>query len=71
MKRGDWTPVMIAALKGDLAIVQCLVEHGALLHLTTKDGRTPLHLAVQEGKPKFLRLTELSHHVVHFIRCEL
>ncbi|KAI8337678.1 ankyrin repeat-containing domain protein [Chlamydoabsidia padenii] len=40
---------MTAALKGDLAIVQYLAEHGALLQLTTKDGRTPLHMAVQEG----------------------
>ncbi|CAO3598731.1 unnamed protein product [Absidia cylindrospora] len=52
MKRGDWTPVMIAALKGNLDIVQYLVEHGALLHLTSKDGRTPLHMAVQEGHTK-------------------
>ncbi|ORY99817.1 ankyrin repeat-containing domain protein [Absidia repens] len=43
---------MIAALKGNLDIVQYLVEHGALLHLTSKDGRTPLHMAVQEGHAK-------------------
>ncbi|CAO3635607.1 unnamed protein product [Cunninghamella echinulata] len=40
---------MIAALKGDLSIVQYLVNHGAYLYLSTKDGRTPLHIAIQEG----------------------
>ncbi|KAL7325942.1 hypothetical protein PS15p_208355 [Mucor circinelloides] len=49
MKRGDWTPVMIAALKGNLDIVKFLTESGALLNRHTKDGRTALYLAVQEG----------------------
>lgn len=49
MKRGDWTPVMIASWKGRLDIVQILVKAGALLNRTTKDGRTALYLAVQEG----------------------
>ncbi|CAO3633234.1 unnamed protein product [Mucor hiemalis] len=49
MKRGDWTPVMIASWKGRLDIVQILVSAGALLNRTTKDGRTSLYLAVQEG----------------------
>ncbi|KAI9347869.1 ankyrin repeat-containing domain protein [Pilaira anomala] len=49
MKRGDWTPVMSAALKGNLEIVKILVNAGALLNRTTRDGRTALYLAVQEG----------------------
>ncbi|KAI8099120.1 ankyrin repeat-containing domain protein [Halteromyces radiatus] len=40
---------MIASLKGEFSIVRCLVDHGALLDLTSKDGRTALHMAVQEG----------------------
>ncbi|KAI8987877.1 ankyrin repeat-containing domain protein [Mycotypha africana] len=36
-------------MKGNLEIVQMLVESGALLDRQTKDGRTALYLAVQEG----------------------
>ncbi|KAG1373499.1 hypothetical protein G6F61_010133 [Rhizopus arrhizus] len=49
MKRGDWTPLMIAAMKGYLDIVMILVNAGALLNRTTKDGRSALYLAIQEG----------------------
>ncbi|CAO3658530.1 unnamed protein product [Rhizopus microsporus] len=49
MKRGDWTPLMIAASKGNRKVVEMLVKAGALLNRTTKDGRTALYLAVQEG----------------------
>ncbi|KAI8380249.1 ankyrin repeat-containing domain protein [Blakeslea trispora] len=49
MKRGDWTPIMIAATKGHMDILRLLVESGSLLKRTTRDGRTPLYLAVQEG----------------------
>ncbi|KAF7729979.1 Ankyrin repeat domain-containing protein 16 [Apophysomyces ossiformis] len=57
LKRGDWTPIMIAdgrllAMKGRLDIVKVLVDAGALLDRATKDGRTALHLAVQQGHPE-------------------
>lgn len=37
-------------MKGNLDIVSLLTESGALLNRQTKDGRTALYLAVQEGK---------------------
>lgn len=37
-------------MKGYLDIVKVLVDAGALLNRTTRDGRTALYLAVQEGK---------------------
>lgn len=40
------------ALKGNLNIAALLVEAGALLDRTTREGRTALYLAVQEGKTK-------------------
>ncbi|KAG1459646.1 hypothetical protein G6F56_006119 [Rhizopus delemar] len=43
MKRGDWTPVMIA------------VDAGALLNRTTKDGRSALYLAIQKGHVKLAK----------------
>ncbi|KAI7903175.1 ankyrin repeat-containing domain protein [Cokeromyces recurvatus] len=36
-------------MKGNFEVVKVLVEAGALLNRTTKDGRTALYLAVQEG----------------------
>lgn len=55
MKRGDWTPVMIAAMKGYLDIVTILVDAGALLNRTTKDGRSALYLAIQKGHVKLAK----------------
>lgn len=37
------------ALKGNLEIVKFLTASGALLNRHTRDGRTALYLAVQEG----------------------
>lgn len=49
LKRGDWTPLMSAALKGNLDIIKILEQAGAQLDRITKDGRTALHLAIQNG----------------------
>lgn len=37
-------------MKGYLDIVKALVDAGALLNRTTRDGRSALYLAIQEGK---------------------
>ena len=39
------TPLMLAAKSGNLACLTCLVEHGANLFLTNKDGKDVLDLA--------------------------
>ncbi|CAG8567395.1 9343_t:CDS:2, partial [Scutellospora calospora] len=49
MKRGDWTPLMIAAMKGRLDIVKVLVDHGANINFQNKDGWNSLHFAAKEG----------------------
>ncbi len=41
-------PIHVAAKLGNLEIVQCLVEHGADVHVTGNYGETPLHSAVYE-----------------------
>ena len=49
---GDATPLFIAALKGHLAVVECLVEEpGVDVNKATTDGNgfTPLHSAVENG----------------------
>ncbi|CAG8735056.1 18667_t:CDS:2, partial [Gigaspora margarita] len=48
MKRGDWTPVMIAAMKGRLDIIKVLVDHGANVNFQNKDGWNSLHFAAKE-----------------------
>lgn len=45
----DWTPLHIAAKRGNLDIVQLLIERGAELNALNSMGQTPLFLAVQGG----------------------
>lgn len=42
---------MLACTKDSLPVVQLLVSAGASLHLTNKDGWTPLHVACRQGNP--------------------
>ncbi|XP_071636363.1 ankyrin repeat domain-containing protein 16 isoform X1 [Temnothorax longispinosus] len=55
LKRGDWTPLMLACTKSGLAARQCI---GALLtananaYLRNKDGWTPLLIACRTGDEK-------------------
>lgn len=49
MKRGDWTPLMTASMKGNLNIVKELVKHGVNVDFLNKDGWNSLHLAAKEG----------------------
>jgi ankyrin repeat protein len=41
-----WTHLGLAAAKGDAALVEALVTHGANVNLAKNDGVTPLHLAI-------------------------
>lgn len=43
------TPMHIAAFKGNVPVMQYLLENGAEADVSTKSDVTPLHLAVQEG----------------------
>ena len=49
MKRGDWTPLMLACTKQDYVIVKFLTEHGASPLLRNKDGWNSFHLACRKG----------------------
>ncbi|KAI8583561.1 hypothetical protein K450DRAFT_221731 [Umbelopsis ramanniana AG] len=48
MKRGDWTAIMIAAMKGLTDTVKILLHYGARLDMVNRDGWNALHLAVKE-----------------------
>jgi ankyrin repeat protein len=45
LKKADWTPLMLACTKENLAVVEELVKNGASLSLVNKDGWTPFHIA--------------------------
>jgi ankyrin repeat protein len=53
---GVGTPLHVAAYRGDLAIVQLLLQKGASLHTRGNFGLTPLEVACQEGKEAVVRL---------------
>ncbi|ESN96857.1 hypothetical protein HELRODRAFT_86113 [Helobdella robusta] len=55
LKRGDWTPLMLACTKNELKIVERLVEHGSNLQLVNKDGWNCLHLAVRENNVEIVK----------------
>ncbi|XP_066149158.1 ankyrin repeat domain-containing protein 16-like isoform X2 [Euwallacea fornicatus] len=53
LRRGDWTPLMLACTKiqsaVSLSIVQNLVDKGAEINYPNKDGWTCLHILAREG----------------------
>jgi ankyrin repeat protein len=51
-KRGDWTPLMIAAKKGLLQVSELLIGKGAILHLQNSDGFTAFQLACTSEESK-------------------
>lgn len=56
-----WTPLLEAIVLNDggptqQAIVELLLKHGALPHLTDKYGKTPLELAREKGYEEIARL---------------
>lgn len=46
---------MLACTKESLGPVQLLVEHGASLSLSNKDGWTPLHIACRQPNAEIVR----------------
>ncbi|NXG22009.1 ANR16 protein, partial [Grallaria varia] len=55
LKKGDWTPLMMACTRKNLEVIQSLVEHGANPLLKNKDGWNCFHIASREGHPEVLR----------------
>ncbi|XP_066038733.1 ankyrin repeat domain-containing protein 16 isoform X2 [Chamaea fasciata] len=61
LKKADWTPLMLACTRTDLAVIRTLVEHGADPLLRNKDGWNCFHIASRAGHPGVLRyLLEVS-----------
>ncbi|NXB71435.1 ANR16 protein, partial [Donacobius atricapilla] len=55
LKKGDWTPLMMACTRKNLEVIQTLVERGANPLLRNKDGWNCFHIASREGHPEVLR----------------
>ena len=54
------TPLHCAARSGQVPIISCLLDRGAGVALKTKNGLTPLHVAVQGDHADSVR--ELIRH---------
>ncbi|XP_071409006.1 ankyrin repeat domain-containing protein 16 isoform X2 [Pithys albifrons albifrons] len=54
LKKGDWTPLMMACTRKNLEVIQALLEHGANPLLRNKDGWNCFHVASREGHPEVL-----------------
>ncbi|XP_058718088.1 ankyrin repeat domain-containing protein 16-like [Poecile atricapillus] len=55
LKKGDWTPLMMACTRKNLEVIKTLVEHRANPLLRNKDGWNCFHIASREGHPEVLR----------------
>ncbi|KAL5509645.1 hypothetical protein EMCRGX_G005045 [Ephydatia muelleri] len=51
-----WSPLNAASKKGHLDVVETLLEAGANINQATKDGRTSLDLAVEQGHKATIQL---------------
>ncbi|XP_059158002.1 ankyrin repeat domain-containing protein 16-like [Physella acuta] len=55
LKKGDWTPLMLACTKSSTEVIRMLVEAGANQYLKNKDGWNAFHIACREGHLSILK----------------
>ncbi len=46
---GGWTPLHLAASRGNVTLCDALIARGALLGATSDDGKTPADIAAERG----------------------
>ncbi|TGK08053.1 ankyrin repeat domain-containing protein [Leptospira semungkisensis] len=52
----NYTPLMIAAREGEIAIAEFLIKNGADVNAKTRDGHTALMMAAYNRNPEFVEL---------------
>ncbi len=57
------SPLMVAAGKGQVEIIGCLLDAGATLRLTDADGDDAMHLACRYGHEKVSRKNYANHEL--------
>ena len=55
-RRGDWSALREAAVKGQSAVVRLLIDRGADINLKGHMGQTPLHAAAASKHPALAKL---------------
>lgn len=60
-----WTPLHVAALKGNRAAGDYLIAHGADVDAADEDGWTPLHVAAMQGNDPMVDLLVYSRAKVN------
>ncbi|XP_056133697.1 ankyrin repeat domain-containing protein 16 [Lampris incognitus] len=55
LKKGDWTPLMMACTRRNLGVIKELLTHGADPGLKNKDGWNSFHIACREGHPEVIQ----------------
>lgn len=51
-----WAAIHYAAKRGDVKILNVLIQHGGDVHLRADDGKIPLHLAVMYNNEEAINL---------------
>ncbi|XP_022801514.1 ankyrin repeat domain-containing protein 16-like, partial [Stylophora pistillata] len=54
LKRADWTPLMMSCTKMNIGVIRELIQSGANMRLTNKDGWNCFHIAAREGNTEIL-----------------
>ncbi|KAJ8411249.1 hypothetical protein AAFF_G00172550 [Aldrovandia affinis] len=55
LKKADWTPLMMACTRRNLAVIRELMANGANPALKNKDGWNSFHIACREGEPAIVQ----------------
>ncbi len=53
---GPWTPLMVAAWRGNVDLIRLLLDHGANLYAVNIEGHSALHMAAMRGGADAVRL---------------
>lgn len=56
MVNNEWSPMHIAALRGDVSIVKLLLRYGANAYISNRNGLKPVDMAAEAGHEEIMKL---------------